>query len=278
VSVLRSAAPLGFAVANNRGATLLRERAGRPAYLYFLNDDTESEPGALLALVEHMEQRPACAAAGPRLMIDGPGDRINSLGLELAVTGEAWDQGIGRRLEEYAPLPAVRPALAVTGSALLVRESTFARLGGWAEIFHFYYEDVDLCLRARSFGGEVEVVTSAVVRHAVSATARGDSDFKRYHILRNRLLLLAAHWPFGLLVRVLPRILALESGRLLVRLGRGAWGLAWTQARAWAGFLRRLPAAAGLRARRGPERGWISFLRPPRAIPAVHLPEAGAQA
>jgi len=130
VSVLRSAAPLGFAVANNRGATLLRERAGRPSYLYFLNDDTQSEPGALLALVEHMEQRPACAAAGPRLMIDGPGDRINSLGLELAVTGEAWDQGIGRRLEEYAPLPAIRPALAVTGSALLVRGSTFARLGG----------------------------------------------------------------------------------------------------------------------------------------------------
>jgi GT2 family glycosyltransferase len=278
VRVLRSGAPLGFAAANNRGAALLREPGSRPACLYFLNDDTASEPDALPRLVEHMGEAPSCAVAGPRLMIDRSEAIVNSLGLDVAVTGEAWDEGLGRPLRDLLPLPPSRPAIAVTGSALLVRGGVFERLQGWREIFHYYYEDVDLCLRARSLGDEVEVVTGAVVHHAVSATAGRESDFKRYHILRNRLLLLALHWPPRLLARVLPRVLALELGRLLVRAGRGRSDLVRVQARAWADFTRMLPAAWRLRPREGARSGWTSLLKAPGAIPEVRLPGPGAPA
>ena len=276
VRVLRSEAPLGFAEANNRGAALLREQEGRPGHLYFLNDDTASEADALLRLVDHMRETPSCAVAGPRLMIDRSDAIVNSLGLNLAVTGEAWDEGLGRPLRGCLPLAASRPALAVTGTALLVRADVFDRLEGWREIFHYYYEDVDLCLRARALGGEVEVVTGAIVHHAVSATARRDSDFKRYHILRNRLLLLVLHWPPRLLLRTAPRVLALELKRLLVRLRRGQKNLVQVQLRAWASFLRLLPAAWRLRARGGPGSSWTALLKPPGAIPESRLPEAGA--
>jgi hypothetical protein len=91
-------------------------------------------------------------------------------------------------------------------------------------------------------------------------------------------MLMVLHWPAGLLLQTAPRVLALELGRFLVRLGRGRWSLAWVQARAWAGFLRRLPSAARLRGRglRGP--GWTSLLKPPGAIPAIRLPGAGDDA
>jgi N-acetylglucosaminyl-diphospho-decaprenol L-rhamnosyltransferase len=273
VRVLRSETPLGFAAANNRGAALLREPGSRPAHLYFLNDDTVSEPDALPRLVEHLREHPSCTIAGPRLMIDRSDAIVNSLGLDVAVTGEAWDEGLGRPLGEVLPLPPWRPAIAVTGTALLVRLDVFERLGGWREIFHYYYEDVDLCLRARSLGGDVEVVTAAVVHHAVSATAGRESNFKRYHILRNRLLLLALHWPPGLFLRTLPRVVALELGRLAVRSARGRRDLVRVQARAWADFARMLPAAWRLRARGST--GWTSFLKPASAIPAVRLPETG---
>jgi GT2 family glycosyltransferase len=273
IDVLRSAAPIGFGAANNRGADALRSRHGRPAFVYFLNDDTASDPAALAEMVEHLRREPRCTIAGPLLMIDGS-DVVNSLGLELAVTGEAWDRGLGRRLADCGPLPPVLQPLAATGTALLVRQDAFERLGGWTEIFHYYYEDVDLCLRARGHGGEVAVVTGALVQHAVSATAQRDSRFKRYHILRNRLLLIALHWPAGLLLRVLPRVLALEAGRFALRVGRGAWGLAGDQARSWAGFTRRLPAVARLRRRAGATRDWTDLLQPASAIPAARLPEA----
>lgn len=275
IEVLRSETPIGFGAANNRGAESLRARHGRPEFVYFLNDDTSSEASALAELAARLRAEPRAAIAAPLLLIDGS-DAVNSLGLELAVTGEAWDDGLGRSRAELGALAPVLRPLAVTGTAVLLKQEALERLGGWSEAFHFYYEDVDLCLRSRAGGDEVLVVTGAVVHHAVSATARRDSDFKRYHILRNRLLLVATRWPAGLLLRVAPRLLALEAGRFALRLGRGSWGLARLQARSWAGFARRLPAVVRARRLARGSAGWTALLRPASAIPAVRLPEAQA--
>lgn len=271
ILVLRSEVPLGFATANNRGAAFLRERQGEPRHLYFLNNDTVSSPDALSLLASHLERACRCGVAAPRLMIEGAEGRVNSLGLNVTTTGEAWDEGIGHRLEELGPLPAVRSVLAATGTALLVRGEAFDALGGWDESFHFYYEDVDLCLRAREAGWDVEVVTAAVVGHALSATAGRGSDFKLYHTFRNRLLLLALHWPPGLLARNALRLLGTEAWRFLVRLGSGAPREAMLQARAWGGFLLRLPRTLRRRRERRPERAFTALLRPPGAVPPVRL-------
>jgi GT2 family glycosyltransferase len=273
VHVLASAAPLGFSAANNRGEGFLRERAGRPEHLYFVNNDTTSEPDALRRLVAHLDADPTCAVAGPRLMIEGPGDKVNSLGLRVTRTAEAWDDGIGRSLEECGPLPAAKRVLAATGSALLARREAYERIGGWSEIYHYYYEDIDLCLRARGAGHEVAVVPGAVVDHAVSATARRDSEFKLYHTFRNRLLLLVLHWPASLLARVAPRVVGSELWRLAVRAGRGPRPAARAQVLAWAGFLRRLPAALAMRPRET-DRTWVTLLESPGAMPAIRLPAA----
>jgi hypothetical protein len=274
VVVLRSETPLGFAAANNRGAALLREHLGAPDHVYFLNNDTVSEPDALAGLAAHLEATPRCGVAGPRLMIAGEPGRVNSLGLNVATTGEAWDEGIGTALDDLGPLPARRSVIAATGTALLVRREAYDAIVGWDEIFHFYYEDVDLCLRARAAEWEVEVVTASVVCHALSATAGRGSDLKLYHTYRNRLLLLALHWPAGLLLRVAPRLLATELWRFLVRLTSGSPREAWLQLRAWGGFLRRLPRALRKRLAHGPARGFVPLLKPPR-VPSIRLPPAG---
>jgi GT2 family glycosyltransferase len=272
VHVLRSEVPLGFSAANNRGAAFLRERAGAPAHLYFVNDDTVSEPDALRELTGHLARDSRCAIAGPRLMIEGEQGHLHSLGLNVTRGGEAWDEGIGRRLEEWGPLPDVRPVLAVTGSALLVRRVVFDELGGWEPLYHWYYEDVDLGLRARAAGWEVAAVPTAIVHHALSATAGRDSELQLYHMFRNRLLLLAIHWPPGLLLAAAPRLLLSECWRLAVRVVRGERREARAQLRAWAGFLRLLPAARARRRHRGPRRDWIALLRPAGSVPLVRPP------
>jgi GT2 family glycosyltransferase len=262
VHVLRSAVPLGFAAANNRGVAFLRERAGVPDHLYFVNDDTVSEPEALRELVAHLDRDPRCAIAGPRLMLEGMEEKLNSLGLNVTRTGEAWDEGIGRRPEEWGPLPTARSVLAVTGSALLVRREVFDLLGGWEELYGWYYEDVDLCLRARAAGWGVAVVPAAIVRHALSATAGREPGLKLDHTFRNRLLLVVVHWPFGLLLATAPRLLLSEGWRLGGRVARGERIEAHSQVRAWGGFLRLLPAALTRRRRRGPHRDWVTLLSP----------------
>jgi GT2 family glycosyltransferase len=120
-------------------------------------------------------------------------------------------------------------------------------------------------------GWEVELTTAAVVRHTLSATAGRGSDLKLYHTFRNRLLLLALHWPTGLLFRIAPRLVASEVWRFLVRLTSGTPREGWLQIRAWAGFMRRLPSALRKRRSRRPTGGFALWLQPSVTFPSIGI-------
>jgi GT2 family glycosyltransferase len=143
--------------------------------------------------------------------------------------------------------------LAVMGSVFAVRRAVFDELDGWDDLYYYYYEDVDFCLRARASGWNVVVVLTAVVHHVFSATAR-DSELKPYYMFRNHLLLLVVHWPFGLLLVAAPRLLLSECWRLVVRVSRGVRLEARSQVWVWGSFLRLLFAVFARRRRRNPQR------------------------
>ena len=147
------------------------------------------------ALVGAIEAEGSTAVAGPRLQILGAQDHLNSLGLNLAQDGWAWDEGIGVRLRDYGPLPGRRHVPAVTGSALLVTADALAEARGWSELYGYYYEDVDLCLKLWSRGFGVVNEPGALVLHRVSATMTLTSERKFLLLERNRLLLALVHWP-----------------------------------------------------------------------------------
>jgi len=272
VHVVRSGRALGFSAANNLGAEWAREHLGAADSLYFVNNDTRSEPDALRRLVAALEEEPGAAIAGPRLMILGAAGWLNSLGLNVTRTGEAWDEGIGERLAERSEVPARREVLAVTGAALLIRTEVLARLGGWEELYGFYFEDIDLCLRARSHGWRVLVVTDAVVHHAISATAARGSDFKVQLSWRNRFLLLLARWPWRTLLAATPRLLVSQVRLFARRLRGGHRQDARLQLRAWGGVVKRLPPALRARRGNGPERAWTELLLPHGSVPRIELP------
>lgn len=198
---------------------------------------------------------------------------INSLGLNLTRTGEAWDEGIGRPLADYQPLPPRRHVTAVTGAALMIRTAVFEELGGWEDLYAFYFEDLDLCLRARAAGRDVVVVTDAVMSHAISATAARGSDMKRKLSWRNRFLLMLIHWPWSLLITAGGRTALAELKLAARRMRARAWGDLELQARSWLGALRRWPQALAARRRRGAGSGWVAELRPHGSVPPITLPE-----
>ncbi len=278
VHVFASERSLGFSVANNVGAAWAREHLGDPEHLFFVNNDTIVERQTLRRLVDALEEDAGRAIAGPRLMIWGADGVLNSLGLNVTRTGEAWDEGIGRPVGEFEPLPSTRSVLAVTGAAMMIRAEVLGRLGGWEDLYAFYFEDIDLCLRARSHGLEVVLAGDAVMSHAISATAVRGSDLKRQLAWRNRLLLMAIHWPWPLLLTAGTRTAASELRLAFRRAKARAWADLRLQVRAWLGALRRLPAAWRARRGLGPDKSWCEQLKPHRSVPVIELPELPEEA
>ncbi len=276
--VVRSERSIGFSDANNLGAAWARENLSPVDAYFFVNNDALVEPGALAALVAEFDAAPECGIVGPQLEIWGAPGVLNSLGLNVTVDGEAWDEGIGRPSAEYELDADSLDVLAVTGAALMVRRELFEELGGWNEIYGFYFEDIDLCLRARSRDRSVRVARRARVAHAISATAARGSDFKRKLSWRNRFLLLLTHWPWGLLLGAGSRLAWTELKLALRRARARAWSDLELQARSWAGALVRAPRALATRRRSGGTSTWVERLKPRGSVPVIELPELPADA
>ncbi|HRR14828.1 MAG TPA: polysaccharide pyruvyl transferase family protein [Thermoanaerobaculia bacterium] len=273
VGVLDCDEPVGFAAANNAGISHANRLFGVADYLLFLNDDVAVRPEAIRRMVDHLMLQPACGVLGPRLVIWGAEDHLNSLGLNVTMLAEAWDEGIGQSLAGYGELPESREVVAVTGAALMIRPELFRAIGGWNEVYGFYYEDIDLCLRAWRHGFTVRNLPEAVMAHRISATAGQWSSFKRYLSWRNQLLVMAAHWPPRLLARAVPRYLMGQLGVFVRRLRYRCWDEARLQARAWAGGLIKLPELRRNGLERPRSGAWLSLLRPAGSVPEIVLPE-----
>ena len=113
---------------------------------------------------------------------------------------------------------------AVSGACLLVPRAAYERIGGFAEEFFLYGEDVDLCLRLRRSGCSVVVVPEA---HAVHASGTGSGDpaeaavqaIKGREARRAHLLLLRRHRSEAAAVRYLAGLAWVLRARRLVRRG-----------------------------------------------------------
>jgi GT2 family glycosyltransferase len=81
----------------------------------------------------------------------------------------------------------------VSGCAIAVRREVLTRAGAFDASYFHYFEDTDLCARARAMGYACAVVPDARVRHKVSASAgeRGSNRMnalQAYYFSRNRTL------------------------------------------------------------------------------------------
>lgn len=69
-----------------------------------------------------------------------------------------------------APPGAIRPQASLSGSMLMIRRAAVAPLGFFDEAIFMYFEDTDLCLRARRAGLGVAAVAGARADHLSAAS------------------------------------------------------------------------------------------------------------
>lgn len=177
VRVLQSGRNGGFGAGNNFGIRAGLPGGGRPDYVYILNSDAFPDAGSIRALLHHLEITPATGFAGsflhgPDGVAHGTAFRFPSIASELE--GAARFGPISRLLRRHVvPLPVPRPTGPVdwvAGASLMMRQGVLDRIGLFDETFFLYFEETDLCRRARLAGWPTDYVIESSVTHIGSVS------------------------------------------------------------------------------------------------------------
>lgn len=190
LDVLRLATNRGFAGGMNPAIRLALSRGSD--YVLLLNNDTLVPPDLLTRLVAVQQQHPQVGILSPKLhRADEPG-RLAGLGCTVTwydVVPSGWDT------PDTADTDHLLYFDAVFGSAMFVARAVFAQAGLLDERFFFYYEDIDLCLRARQHGFAVACDPTVRVQHAVAASTQHIRGLRMFYMGYSRQLFFQKYHP-----------------------------------------------------------------------------------
>jgi GT2 family glycosyltransferase len=123
-------------------------------------------------------------------------DVVNNVGGVFLENGYGADRGFQHVDDGRFDAPAA--VMTACGNGMAMRTEAGREIGFFDEDFFLYYEDTDLSWRLRNRGWEVRYVPDAVLRHVHSASTGEESPVFRFHVDRNRLLLLTKLGPAAL--------------------------------------------------------------------------------
>lgn len=185
--------------------------------------------------------------------------KIGALACALAhEDGSPWPSAM-----QPSPAGYVSYVPAYIGFAHLVRRRLFLDLGGYRELFHFYGEEKDYCLRVINAGYHVIYDPQALVAHVVDPSGRSEIRYVRY-VIRNDCLSALYNEPLPLPLLTVPLRLC-RYGKMRRHRGvRDPGGLRWIVAEVYRALPRviseRRPVRwASLRRWRRLRRVWPAF-------------------
>lgn len=187
VRLLRQPTNLGFGGGCNAGLA-----QARGDVLALLNQDTEVRPGWLAALVDALRADPAIGIAGSKALY--PDGTIQHAGGRIDAQGNG--SHLGYRQPDQGQYDRPADVDYVTGASLALHRDLYDTVGGFDEGFgRAYCEDVDLCLRARAVGRRVVYLPYSVLVHHEESRAAAPGYEAMLLYQRNRLRVVAKHWP-----------------------------------------------------------------------------------
>lgn len=200
----------GFARAVNEGV-----RLSGGDWVLLLNPDLSLSEGFLDGVLERAEQlareQPCVGIVGFHLR-NADGSHQLSVGPAPTFASTLARLLLPRARRKYQAARTDEPTSVpwVTGCCLLAKRACLEQLGGLDERFFLYYEDVDLCLRARERGWEVQHDPSLAVVHHHPLHARPYPAALRVVTRHSLLTYAAAHWS-AFQTRWLARLIRVEA-------------------------------------------------------------------
>ncbi|MBU2472986.1 glycosyltransferase family 2 protein, partial [Patescibacteria group bacterium] len=157
---------LGFTGGNNIG---IKQAKGE--ILFLLNDDTKIHPNLIEVLVKELKSSSKIGIVGPKIYFMDEPKKIWFAGGRID-----WFKGktfhLGKNLTDKELINDSKKEVDfITGCALMIKKEVVDRIGLFDDKFFAYYEDADLCQRAKKIGYQIIYVPFGGVWHVKSATA-----------------------------------------------------------------------------------------------------------
>lgn len=180
----------GYAAGNNIGA---RNISAASKYIIFMNNDVRVNPNWLTPLVSVMEAHPEVGIAQPKLLLMSDERLFDCAGGYIDCLGFAHEKY--RCQPDDGRCDKIVDIFYAKGAALIIRSDLWSQLHGFEELFSLYYEETDLCWRARLCGFRVILVPTSSVFHASGVTIKHFLDKKiLYYDTRNRFITMISNY------------------------------------------------------------------------------------
>lgn len=228
IEIIRSDRNGGYGYGNNFGIRRGLAGSDPPDYVYLLNSDAFPDPGSVRALADFLDTHPAVGIAGS--YIHGPDGTPHETAFRFPSWVSEFESPLGigavsRVLGKWVvalPIPKQTQQVDwLAGASMMIRRRVLEEVGLFDEHFFLYFEETDLCRRARLAGWPTFYIPASSVAHIGSAST-GMKDLKKrtppYYFDSRRHYFLKNHGASYLLAANLSWVLGFSFGHIRRRL------------------------------------------------------------
>ncbi|HKZ34686.1 MAG TPA: glycosyltransferase family 2 protein [Patescibacteria group bacterium] len=182
-----------FTLPYNRGNSYARNYATQKAkgsFLFYSDNDITIEPNTLTHLLDAFSSYPEAGIVGGKVFKKHPASAIESAG------GYGFNPWLGI-IYDLPDSDSLQECAFVIGCAMLVKKEVMKSIGGFEETYLKYFEDGDLCFRARYARYRVYYQPHAVIHHGkTGGTVTYDLTKKFTTWYRNQFHFILTHCSF----------------------------------------------------------------------------------
>lgn len=185
ISIVDAGINGGFGAGNNFAIRKGLSSDSPPDYFYLINPDAVTETNALKALSDFLDSNLMTGVVGSSLQRPNGDKKVPAYFFPNIIDEFQRGLDIGfvkKILKRWLVAPEIPKETSeadwVTGASLMIRREMFEDIGLFDEKYFLYYEETDLCKRAKKKGWKVYHVKESSITH-ICGVSTGIKDKKK---------------------------------------------------------------------------------------------------
>ncbi len=187
IEIIETGYNAGWGIACNLGM-----KASNSPYILMLNNDAFMDQRCIEEMVKAISTNPKYGACASRVLLSDEPDKTEVCGLVIHRDGSSCGRG---RLGPADQFMKTEEVFCANDCCALFKREMFNEIGDYDPDFFIYCDETDIGWKHQLAGWKCIYTPHAIAYHAHSAIAGSYTEFKAFHVERNRLYLCMKYFP-----------------------------------------------------------------------------------